>query len=280
MHPVIFEIGGFQLPAYGRFMAIGALFGAWTFGRLADRFGAASGRAFEIMVETILVSMLAAKVVGILVTPAPHVSVLERLIKTGGIWYVGFLTGVLYFAWRGRPLGLKTWQALDIAAPAVAIGHAIGRMGCFLAGCCWGERCELPWAVTFTSEKAHELTGVPLGVPLHPTQLYEVLLEGSLAALLIALIVRQRYRFHGLPGSLYLVLYGVGRFFLEGLRDDPRGAIGLLSTSQMIGLAAAGVGLALLLIGWRRGTLDFTSPPVPEGDARQDRMGRQADVRG
>src|SRR5688572_31370960 len=61
----------------------------------------------------------------------------------------------------------------DVFAPGLALGHAIGRLGCFAAGCCWGSECDLPWAVTFRNPDANELTGVPLGIPLHPSQLYE-----------------------------------------------------------------------------------------------------------
>lgn len=276
MHPVIFEWGRFALPAYGVLMATGALLGAWVFGRLVARAGHDGGKAFEAMIETILVAMIAAKVVGLLVTPAPGIPVLERLVRTGGIWYVGFLTGVLYFAWRGRSLGMKTWQVLDHAAPAVALGHAIGRLGCFLAGCCWGRACDLPWAVTFTSERAHRETGVPLGVPLHPSQLYEVVAEGTMAAILVALILRQRYRFHGLPGTIYLMGYAVIRLLLETLRDDPRGAVHALSTSQLIALVVLAVAIPLAVIGRVRGTLDFTRARVPEGDAVLDRAGRNA----
>jgi len=77
--------------------------------------------------------------------------------------------------------GLKT---ADVFAPAIALGHGIGRLGCFSAGCCWGVLCHRPWAVTFTNPVSNRLVGVPLGVPLHPTQLYEACAEFAIFGIL------------------------------------------------------------------------------------------------
>src|SRR3990170_2457097 len=81
------------------------------------------------------------------------------------------------FAPSMRRNGLPGWLTADVFAPGLALGHAIGRLGCLAAGCCWGAVCHRPWAITFNKPDAHELTGVPLGIPLHPTQLYESLAE-------------------------------------------------------------------------------------------------------
>jgi phosphatidylglycerol:prolipoprotein diacylglycerol transferase len=108
---------------------------------------------------------------------------------------------------------------MDVFSPGIALGHAIGRLGCFAAGCCWGAACNLPWAVTFTNPQAKELTGVPLGEPLHPTQIYEALMNFALFGFLLWYI-RRPHRDGSVIGC-YLVLYSIGRFLLELLARSP-----------------------------------------------------------
>jgi phosphatidylglycerol:prolipoprotein diacylglycerol transferase len=141
-----------------------------------------------------------------------------------------------------RRMSLPLLKTMDVFAPAIALGHGIGRLGCFSAGCCWGVQCDRPWAVTFTSPTAHELTGVPTGVPLHPTQLYEAFAE-------FAIFVILYWRFHkahtqGAIISLYLLLYGTTRFIVEFFREHQQGNLfnGPFDTSQY-------VSLVLLLLG-------------------------------
>ena len=129
--------------------------------------------------------------------------------------------------------------------PALALGHAIGRLGCFAAGCCWGVECHLPWAVTFTNPAANEITGVPLNVPLHPTQLYESFSEFTIFAILL-------WRFgkphkDGAIVSLYLMLYAGVRFLVEFVRFHEQGNLWgtPLDASQWISL-----GLFVLGVVW------------------------------
>jgi phosphatidylglycerol:prolipoprotein diacylglycerol transferase len=137
-----------------------------------------------------------------------------------------------------------------MAAPAVALGHAIGRIGCFLAGCCWGRECSSPWAVTFTDPAAERNVGVPLNVPLHPTQLYEAL--GNLLILALLLTFENR-RWKGQTFAWYLGAYAILRGTLEFFRGDPRGSVldGAVSTSQLIALA--GLAAAVGISWWNRG---------------------------
>jgi phosphatidylglycerol:prolipoprotein diacylglycerol transferase len=118
-------------------------------------------------------------------------------LQAGGIFYGGLVaalvTAFVYMRRKKLP-GLAT---ADVFAPAVALGHSIGRLGCFSAGCCWGAACRLPWAVTFTSPEAHRLVGVPLNVPLHPTQLYEAAGE----AIIFGILYRRFHRRHR-PGAI------------------------------------------------------------------------------
>ena len=142
-------------------------------------------------------------------------------------------------AWLGKP-GL-------IAASAMLLGQAIGRLGCFAAGCCWGKATQVPWAVTFTDVFSARAVGTPMDTPLHPSQLYE-----SFAAFLIFLFLlwlAPRKRFHGQVALAYVALYSAVRFGLEFLRGDPdRGAWlgGTVSTSQVIAVVLL-LGVAVLL---------------------------------
>jgi phosphatidylglycerol:prolipoprotein diacylglycerol transferase len=140
---------------------------------------------------------------------------------------------------------LPVLLTLDVFAPGVALGHAIGRLGCFAAGCCWGVECRLPWAVTFTNPDAQRMFGTPLDIPLHPAQLYE-----SFAVAIIAWILHLRFQRPHRLGSimgLYLILYSVARFAIEFYRiHEQPNPFGLpLSVAQWtaIGLALAGVWL-------------------------------------
>ena len=273
MHPILFKLpaslGGIEVPSYGVLMALGMMLGAFVFAELAHRSGFERGKAFEVALETMLVSLVMSKVVGILFQPASGMSVWQIVGKTGGVWYVGFLTGVGWAWWRLRSMGMVGMHGLDMAAAAVASGHAVGRLGCFMAGCCWGGACDAPWAVTFTDPRAHALTGVPLDVPVHPTQLYESGAEALTAVLLIWMIVGRHYRFHGQPGMTYLLLYAVVRFTIEMFRVDPRGGVGPFSTSQWIAIGVACVALPVMVVGLKRGTIHPGKPPVPGGEVRE-----------
>jgi phosphatidylglycerol:prolipoprotein diacylglycerol transferase len=176
-------------------------------------------------------------------------------IRSGGVFYGGFVGAVAVGYVLIRRYGLPWWKTADAFAPGIALGQAIGRQGCFAAGCCWGKPTTLPWAVEF-SEAGHMVTGVPLGVHLHPTQLYESF--AALALFLFLLWLHRRKRFDGQVILFYAVLYGAVRFSIEFVRDDPRGDIaGLttlthLSTSQLISLIVGLASLVILIVRWRR----------------------------
>lgn len=176
---------------------------------------------------------------------------------TGGLTYYGGLIGASIAAWfllrRDR---FPFWKAADMAAFAVPLGLAFGRIGCLMAGCCFGATCSLPWAVSFpggsaASEaqfKTHELASAHMwSLPVHPTQLYE-----SLACLTISaaclLLVHPRKRYDGQVFAVSMALYAVSRCAIEVLRRDDRGGAGGLSTSQWIGIALLGGAAAIHFI--------------------------------
>jgi phosphatidylglycerol:prolipoprotein diacylglycerol transferase len=130
----------------------------------------------------------------------------------------------------------------DVFAPGLALGHAFGRIGCFAAGCCYGRETHVPWAVTFTNPLASEIVGTPLNVPLHPTQLYEMIVEFANALFLVWLI--RRKKFEGEIIGTYMIIYGVARYFIEFYRGDPgRGELlGFMSGTQAIAVGLVIVG--------------------------------------
>jgi phosphatidylglycerol:prolipoprotein diacylglycerol transferase len=157
-------------------------------------------------------------------------------LRAGGVFYGGLIAALAVSWWYMRYSRLPLWKTADVFAPAIALGHGIGRLGCFSAGCCWGVRSNLPWAVTFTNPVAKDLVGVPLNTPLHPTQLYE-----SFAEFLIFGVLYWRIHKQHRPGaiiSLYLILYSTARFIVEFFRYHEQGNLwgGPLDTSQWISI--------------------------------------------
>ena len=153
---------------------------------------------------------------------------------------------------------------MDIYAPAIALGQSVGRIGCFAAGCDYGKLTTSGWGLVFTNPYSHEVSGVPLGVPLYPTQPIM-----SLASLTLFVILMWRYSKKTRDGEifvLYLGLYAVTRFCIEFLRgDEDRGFVfhHLLSTSQFIAILAFATAAVLALIVYRRPALARGASAVP-----------------
>lgn len=195
----------------------------------------------------------------------------------GGLAYYGGLIGASAAAWfllrRDR---FPFWKAADMAGFAVPLGLAFGRIGCLLAGCCFGATCTLPWAVSFpggsaASEeqfKTHELASAHMwSLPVHPTQLYESLACLTISAVCM-LLIHPRKRYDGQVFAAFLALYAIARCGLEVLRRDDRGSLLGLSTSQWLGI--------LLLAG--AGAVHFVRrPPQParSGSSGGSRTGRR-----
>jgi phosphatidylglycerol---prolipoprotein diacylglyceryl transferase len=133
----------------------------------------------------------------------------------------------------------------DIFAPGVALGHGIGRLGCFAAGCCWGAKCDQPWAVTFTNPDAHQMVGVPLGIPLHPSQIYEALAEAAIFGILWVRSGQKHAK--GEILALYLMLYPFARFVVEFVRHHEQSLTLGLSLAQWVALGLIAIGMGVFL---------------------------------
>ena len=175
------------------------------------------------------------------------------LARSGGVFYGGLILAVSVALWYIRRIGLPLWTTCDVFAPGIALGHVVGRFGCFFAGCCYGKPTDVAWAITFTDPFAAANVGTPLNVPLHPTQLYEAGAEAVILALLLSTESRGR-RFPGRTFWLYLFLYAVSRYVIEIFRGDPRGGpIGIFSPAQFISVILAPLAVLMLIYLSRRG---------------------------
>jgi phosphatidylglycerol---prolipoprotein diacylglyceryl transferase len=279
MHPILISIGSFHLPTYGLLLAMALLGAVYTVIRLGRREGLEEGRLLDFSVWLIIVGLVGAKVLMIVAewnyygrNPGEILS--WNTLQAGGVFYGGFVAATFFALWYVKVYRLPLLKVFDVYAPAIALGQSVGRLGCFAAGCDYGKPTQSFLHVVFTNLTAHEVTGVPLGVPLHPAQVYE-----SLATLTIFGILLWRSRRKTRDGQiflLYLTLYAVARFFLEFLRgDEDRGFVfnHLLSTSQFIALLAL-ISAGMMAI-WMRGhrprgaaapsRAAATTPPVASG---------------
>lgn len=217
MHPDLFRIGPITIHTYGVMVAIGFLLGMGLALRQARKEGIPSERISDLSFYLLLAAIIGSRVFYILLNPGPYIKnplAIFKIWEGGLVFYGGLIlaviTGMIYI----KRHGLHLWQIADIFAPSIAIGHAIGRLGCFFAGCCHGRPAQVPWAVTFTDP--HSLA--PLGIPLHPTQLYES--AGEFVIFLILILLRKRQAFRGELFWTYVMLYSILRFSVEFFRGD------------------------------------------------------------
>jgi phosphatidylglycerol---prolipoprotein diacylglyceryl transferase len=266
MFPELFKIPytSFSINTYGFLLAVAFLLGLLLMARLAARDGLGKQKVIDLGLWVLAASLIGSKALMVIAewdsTYRDNPSQIFTLdfLRSGGVYYGGFIAAVIASVIVMRYYKLPWWRTADAFAPGVILGQAIGRLGCFSAGCCWGKPTTGWYGVHF-SEKGHETTGVPTMVnhlaeiqrnvwaerladhggwlaplKLHPTQLYEV--GAALLILVALLLIHRRRRFEGQVILAYAMLYSVARFIIEYWRDDPRGEIFGLSTSQFIAI--------------------------------------------
>jgi phosphatidylglycerol:prolipoprotein diacylglycerol transferase len=255
MYPKLISIGSFYIPTYGVLVALGFLTGLWVTMRLAKRAGMNSENITNLAFYCAIAGVLGAKLFMFLfdlpdyIRDPSQIFTLETL-QAAGVFHGGFIAAFVTAVFVLRHYKMNAFETMDVFAPGVAIGQAIGRLGCFAAGCCWGRECDLPWGVRFRSDFA---APVPLNKILHPVQLY----ESAANFLLFALLYRLCSKDHR-PGQvigLYLVLYSTIRFSVEFFRVHEQSLVGPFSLTQWISLGLLTLGAGILLHVYRRPSL-------------------------
>jgi phosphatidylglycerol---prolipoprotein diacylglyceryl transferase len=258
MHPILFQLGSLTVYTYGLLVAAGVFLGLWYARGQAPRVGLSANRIWNLGIYMVFGALIVSKL-WLLASdwsyytahPADIFSI--ATLQSAGTFYGGLLGAMLTLALYTHFERIPLLSALDTFAVAAPLAHAIGRLGCFAAGCCYGRPTSLPWGVVFTSDAAGQIAGTPLHVPLHPTQLYEAAAEFLNFVFLVWLGARQR--FTGQMLGAYFILYGVERGVVEFFRGDPGRTLmfhGAMSFMQVASLCLIFAGSVLWWRGLRR----------------------------
>jgi phosphatidylglycerol:prolipoprotein diacylglycerol transferase len=258
MHPVLFRIGSFEIGTYGLLLAVGFFLALGLASRLARKDGLSMEGITDLAVTVLIAGVLGAKVLMVIVDlfngrPATDVLNLATL-RAGGFVHGGVIAGAAAFFWRMRKNHLPYAETMDTLVAPLALGQAIGRIGCFFAGCCYGTACDRPWAVTFTDPAAYRFSETPLNMALHPVQLYSSVLNFSVFGALLLLHARRKVK--GSVFAAYFILEGTARMIVETWRNDPDRGTWLgqawLSTGRLTGFLFVLFGFGVLVWARRR----------------------------
>lgn len=272
MRSVLFSIGKLNVPGYGFMIGIGFIVALLVGEYRAKKKGLNQESVIDMAIIAILCGFLGAKLLYVIVNFQEYIEAPGSVLgRAGFVVYGGIIAGVLCCLLYCHIKKLSFLQYFDLIIPEVAIAQGFGRIGCFLAGCCYGRHTDSAFGVIFP-----EGSLAPAGVKLIPTQLISAAGDILFAVILIVIsdvvfksvvygnsrndaessektASRSKKFGHvaGDIGCLYLWMYGVGRFLIEFLRDDYRGAVGALSTSQFISLFIVLGGIVLFVFNRR-----------------------------
>jgi phosphatidylglycerol---prolipoprotein diacylglyceryl transferase len=261
-----FDLGPLTVYTYGVMLAAAYLLGLQLALTRARKAGLDSSHVLDLGVYLVIAALVGAKLLLLFVNInyfRTNPGEILVLVRSGGVFYGGLISATLVAFWHINRHGLPLWTTCDMFAPGIALGHVVGRLGCLMAGCCYGTPTSVPWGITFTDPFAAVNVGTPLNIPLHPTQLYEA---GAELLILVFLLVTER-KGRPFPGRTfwgYMLLYAISRFIIEFYRGDERGLIMGLSTSQFISLILTPLSLIMLVVLRRR-----AASPEPARAARR-----------
>lgn len=244
----LLTIGGLTVHGYGLMIGIGFIAAYLMTEFRARKYRMNTDIVFTLFISSVVFGLLGAKVLY-------YLTILDRVIKDPGVIidemegfvvYGGIIGGVLAGYVVCRIKKEKFWQYFDLIAPAIALAQGFGRIGCLLAGCCYGKETDSPLSITF-----HTSDFAPNDVALIPTQIYSSILD-FLNCIVLCLIARYAKKERTVSGC-YLIFYSTGRFILEFFRGDlERGSVGVLSTSQFISIFIFVIGAAILFTGKKK----------------------------
>ena len=249
VHPIAFQAGPFTVTWYGVMVATAFLMGLWTASRRGLQQGFPAEKILDLGPWLIVGAILGARTLYVIsywneqFAGEPIMEIFK--VWRGGLVYYGGLIGaslacLLYARIKSLPL----WKLADVIAPSIALGYVFGRIGCLMNGCCYGRECHLPWAITFP-QGSHP---APSGVPLHPTQIYDSVL--NLGFYIFLAWLYRRKKFDGQVFAVYLIGYALLRSFVEFFRGDyPVHYLGGWATpAQVVSIGILALGLALLTL--------------------------------
>lgn len=248
MHPLLFHFGRIAIPTYGVLTAVALLAGLACAVLQARRLGLRSDRMWNLGLVAILAALFGSRLLLVLANFQAfraHPFWVLGLANIPGEWIalggaaVGVLAAIVYALAEGMPLPVVA----DAAAPGLALAFAINRLGAFCGGLAWGRPTSLPWGVMYRSFVAYLWYRVPLGVKVHPVQLYGAAASLAIFVLLLALRARRA----GEIAGAWLFLYGLARFFLEFFRGDEVPLIAGLTLPQLLAIFSVVAGAALWL---------------------------------
>ncbi|MDR1086664.1 MAG: prolipoprotein diacylglyceryl transferase [Endomicrobium sp.] len=244
MHPILFSFGKLTIFSYGFFYAL-ALFTSITY--LSSQLKKSKDKSFSqnglysLCLYIIIFEIFGARLFFVLTNPQDFVlNPLDvfKLWEGGLVYYGGLIFAALFLLVYVRVKKISILKLGDFFAPALALGHAIGRIGCFLAGCCYGKETNVPWSVVFKDKNSLAV----IGVHLHPTQLYEAF--GNFLIFILLYFYLKKEHKKGIILAAYFILYAVLRFIVEFFRGDPGGGV------QYFGLSISqAVSIFLFIIG-------------------------------
>jgi phosphatidylglycerol:prolipoprotein diacylglycerol transferase len=246
MHPILLDFGSIKLYTYGLFLALGFMAAVWFSKRNAKFYNTSDQVISDLFFVILLAAIVGARILYVLINfDSFRANPLEifKIWNGGLVFFGGFIAAVGACLVLLKLKKLPIAKTADIIAPGIALGHSIGRFGCFFAGCCYGRKCDLPFAIKFTNPDGL----APLNVYLHPTQLYMVL--SNFLLFLILMWLQKRKNFHGMIFLVYVMLYSAFRSGIEFFRGDFRGDFffEFLSMSQGIGLVVSFIALVMLI---------------------------------
>jgi phosphatidylglycerol:prolipoprotein diacylglycerol transferase len=252
VYPVLLDLGFWQLRSYGVFVAIAIAVGVWWSVREAERRGFSRGVIYDLAWAAVLAGLVGARLWYVIFSdPAAY---LARPWEILALWHGGLsvhgalFAGLVAAVWFVRRRSLPFWRSADAVVPGLILGQTVGQIACLLNGDTFGKPTTLPWVIVFT----HPAAMAPLGVPLHPIQVYELLAYG--AVFLVVQRVARTARREGSAVLTYATLYGVARLAMEFFRGDPPMIAGIIvpqAVSAVMVVAATASFAVLRRTAWR-----------------------------
>jgi phosphatidylglycerol:prolipoprotein diacylglycerol transferase len=233
MFPDLFSIGPFTLHTYGLFVAFGSFAGLMVAVKMGKSEGIGLQQVMDMGFIIILAAIIGSRLMYVLMNISHYLerpADIFKLWQGGLVFSGGIICVVLAVGWYARRHRLSMWKVADLWAPAAAMGQGVGRIGCFMAGCCYGKPTDLKWGVVFT----HPHCLAPTNISLHPTQIYSSL--SGFVIFVVLILLHSKKKFEGQVLLWFLILHSTSRLAIERFRGDYRGMIPgtEMTTTQLV----------------------------------------------